>query len=110
MTTLTQILPPLPGRIGMRWSRDETIARVILLAVMGMLFLFLIAPLSTILLNAVEDKEGHFVGLTHFITYFQTPSLMRAAWNSIWVATVVVVISVPTAFVFAYALTRSCIQ
>ena len=109
MTTLTQILPPLPGRIGMRWSRDETIARVILLAVMGMLFLFLIAPLSTILLNAVEDKEGHFVGLTHFITYFQTPSLMRAAWNSIWVATVVVVISVPTAFVFAYALTRSCI-
>ena len=66
-------------------------------------------PLATILLNAVQDKQGHFVGLTHFITYFQTPSLLRAAWNSIWVATVVVLISVPVAFVFAYALTRSCI-
>ncbi|MFH0128711.1 putative 2-aminoethylphosphonate ABC transporter permease subunit [Variovorax sp. VaC1] len=92
----------------MRWSRDETIARAILLVVMAMLFVFLIAPLLTILAHAVQDREGRFVGLTHFITYFQTPSLLRAAWNSIWVSAVVVMISVPTAFVFAYALTRSC--
>ena len=93
----------------MRWSRDELIARGVLLVVMAMLFVFLIAPLSTILVNAVQDKEGRFVGLTHFIAYFQTPSLMRAAWNSLWVSTVVVLISVPTAFVFAYALTRTCL-
>jgi iron(III) transport system permease protein len=109
MNTLARPLPAPAGRMGMRWSRDETIARALLLVVMGMLFLFLITPLSTILLNAVQDKEGHFVGLTHFVTYFQTPSLLRAAWNSIWVAMVVVLISVPMAFIFAYALTRSCI-
>ena len=109
MTTLTQTRPQLSGRTGMRWSRDEIISRAILLIVMGLLLLFLIAPLITILLNAVQDKDGNFVGLTHFITYFQTPSLLRSAWNSIWVATVVVLISVPTAFIFAYALTRSCI-
>ncbi|MDM0076583.1 putative 2-aminoethylphosphonate ABC transporter permease subunit [Variovorax sp. J2P1-59] len=97
------------GRPGMRWSRDELIARGVLLLVMAMLFVFLIAPLFTILVNAVLDKEGRFVGLAHFITYFQTPSLMRAAWNSIWVSTVVVLISVPTAFVCAYALTRTCL-
>lgn len=100
--------PAWPGR-GMRWSRDETIARGILLLVMALLLAFLIAPLSSILVNAVLDKEGRFVGLAHFITYFQTPSLLRAAWNSIWVSLVVVSISVPMAFVFAYALTRSCI-
>lgn len=112
MNTLAHALPARTawlGRPGMRWSRDELIARGVLLLVMAMLFVFLIAPLFTILVNAVLDKEGRFVGLTHFITYFQTPSLMRAAWNSIWVSTVVVLISVPAAFVCAYALTRTCL-
>ncbi|MBJ2158702.1 putative 2-aminoethylphosphonate ABC transporter permease subunit [Variovorax sp. IB41] len=95
------------ARPAMRWSRDETIARCILFVVMAMLFVFLVAPLFTILAHAVQDKDGRFVGLAHFITYFQTPSLLRAAWNSIWVSAAVVTISVPTAFVFAYALTRS---
>lgn len=99
--------PALTARPALRWSRDETIARAILFVVMAMLFVFLIAPLLTILAHAVQDKNGRFVGLAHFITYFQTPSLLRAAWNSVWVSAAVVSISVPTAFVFAYALTRS---
>jgi iron(III) transport system permease protein len=99
--------PRLATRPAMRWSRDETIARAILLMVMAMLFVFLVAPLITILAHAVQDKDGRFVGLAHFVTYFQTPSLQRAAWNSVWVSAAVVAISVPTAFVFAYALTRS---
>ena len=108
MNTLAHPRPSFAARPAMRWSRDETIARVILLVVMAMLFVFLIAPLATILAHAVQDKDGRFVGLAHFITYFQTPSLLRAAWNSVWVSAAVVMISVPTAFVFAYALTRSC--
>ncbi|WP_447773635.1 putative 2-aminoethylphosphonate ABC transporter permease subunit [Variovorax boronicumulans] len=107
MNTLAHPRPALAARPAMRWSRDETIARAILFVVMAMLFVFLVAPLLTILAHAVQDKNGNFVGLAHFITYFQTPSLLRAAWNSIWVSAAVVMISVPTAFVFAYALTRS---
>ncbi|MES2248555.1 MAG: putative 2-aminoethylphosphonate ABC transporter permease subunit [Pseudomonadota bacterium] len=107
MNTLAHPRPVLAARPALRWSRDETIARAILFVVMAMLFVFLIAPLLTILAHAVQDKNGRFVGLAHFITYFQTPSLLRAAWNSIWVSAAVVMISVPTAFVFAYALTRS---
>lgn len=112
MNTLARVHPASaagPRRAGLRWSRDELIARAVLLAVMAMLFVFLIAPLFSILVNAVLGKDGRFVGLAHFITYFQTPSLMRAAWNSIWVSTVVVLISVPAAFVCAYALTRTCL-
>ncbi|WP_341889478.1 putative 2-aminoethylphosphonate ABC transporter permease subunit [Variovorax sp. YR752] len=107
MNTLAHPRPVLAARPALRWSRDETIARAILFVVMAMLFVFLVAPLLTILAHAVQDKNGNFVGLAHFITYFQTPSLLRAAWNSIWVSAAVVMISVPTAFVFAYALTRS---
>jgi iron(III) transport system permease protein len=108
MNTLAHPRPSFAARPAMRWSRDETIARAILFVVMAMLFVFLIAPLATILAHAVQDKDGRFVGLAHFVTYFQTPSLLRAAWNSVWVSAAVVMISVPTAFVFAYALTRSC--
>jgi len=100
---------PPTRRAALRWSRDEIIARILLLCVMALLAVFLVAPLFTILINAVQDKDGRFVGLAHFITYFQTPSLLRAAWNSIWVATVVAAISVPTAFICAYALTRTCL-
>lgn len=107
MNALAHPRPALAARPALRWSRDETIARAILFVVMAMLFVFLVAPLLTILAHAVQDKNGNFVGLAHFITYFQTPSLLRAAWNSIWVSAAVVMISVPTAFVFAYALTRS---
>ena len=95
-------------RLRIHWTLDDVAARAILLGAMAILFLFLIAPLGTILINAVHDKQGNFVGLSNFITYFQTPSLRQAAWNSIWVSAVVVMISVPAAFVFAYALTRIC--
>lgn len=94
---------------GMRWSRDDWIARAMMIGVMALLLAFLIAPLFSILVHAVLDKEGNFVGLAHFAAYFKTPSLLRAAWNSVWVACAVVLISVPTAFVCAYALTRTCL-
>ncbi len=90
-------------------SRDEWIARAVMLVIMGLLLTFLIAPLFSILVNAVLDKEGNFVGLTHFITYFHSPSLFRSAFNSVFVALCVVLISVPTAFICAYALTRTCL-
>lgn len=111
MSTTTQLQPmaaSVPAGRSMRWSRDDIVARIALLCIMAFLALFLLAPLATILTSAVKDSEGHFVGLAHFVTYFQTPSMIRSVWNSVWVATTVALISVPTAFVFAYALTRSC--
>lgn len=110
MNTLARPVSAMPATSApslMRWSRDEIVARLVLLAVVALLALFLAAPLFTILVHAVQDKQGRFVGLTHFIAYFTTPSLLRSVWNSLWVAAAVVAISVPLAFVFAYALTRS---
>ncbi|MBS0429724.1 MAG: putative 2-aminoethylphosphonate ABC transporter permease subunit [Proteobacteria bacterium] len=110
MNTLARPMPIISGGMHvkrMRWSRDEVVSRVLLLAIVSMLALFLAAPLFTILIHAVQDKQGRFVGLTHFVAYFSTPSLLRSVWNSLWVACAVVAISVPMAFVFAYALTRS---
>ncbi|HEY2978399.1 MAG TPA: putative 2-aminoethylphosphonate ABC transporter permease subunit, partial [Burkholderiaceae bacterium] len=40
--------------------------------------------------------------------YAQTPALLQSLWNSLWVSALVTVLTVPPAFGFAYALTRSC--
>lgn len=44
------------------------------------------------------------------INYLKSPYLLRSLGNSLFVAIMVTVIIIPLAFIFAYALTRSCIR
>ena len=76
--------------------------------VLFILLAFLAAPLLAILQQAAQDDQGQFVGLHNFLSYLQTPSLLQSLWNSVWVSGLVTLIVLPLAFVFAYALTRSC--
>ena len=76
--------------------------------VLFILLAFLAAPLLAILQQAAQDDQGQFVGLRNFLIYLQTPSLLQSLWNSVWVSGLVTLIVLPLAFVFAYALTRSC--
>ena len=48
------------------------------------------------------------VGLRNYVEYFTTPALRRSIGNSLFIATITTVITVTLAFLFAYALTRSC--
>ena len=93
-------------RLRAHWT--DRIAHVVLLLVALVLLAFLAAPLGAILLKSVQDSSDRFVGLANFVAYVRTPSLLDSLWNSLWVSTLVTVITVPAAFVFAYALTRSC--
>jgi len=88
------------------WS--DRVAQAALLGVVLALLAFLAAPLLAILQQALEGSQGEFVGLKNFIAYAQTPALLDSLWNSIWVSALVTLITVPLAFGFAYALTRSC--
>jgi len=81
-----------------------------LFIVLLVLALFLAAPLATVLLQSFEDRHRDFVGLANFAAYLQTPALMQSLWNSLWVSAVVTVLTLPAAFLFAYALTRSCMS
>ena len=93
-------------RQSVHWS--DRVGHGLLLAVSLLLVVFLLAPLLMILVQSAEDKEGAFVGLANFAAYLQTPALARSLWNSVWVSLVVTLVAIPAAFVFAYALTRSC--
>ena len=72
------------------------------------LAVFLLAPLIAILAKAVEDRSGAFVGLAQFREYIASPALLDSAGNTLFVAALVTLVTVPLAFTFAYALTRSC--
>jgi iron(III) transport system permease protein len=96
----------VPVRQASHWS--DRLAHLALLLVALALTAFLALPLATILLNAVQDKQGEFAGIANFIDYARTPSLLNSLWNSLWVSAAVTAIAVPLAFAFAYALARSC--
>jgi iron(III) transport system permease protein len=88
------------------WS--DRIGQLLLAVVAVILIAFLALPLLAILMQALEGKDGQWVGLSNFLAYAQTPALLNSLWNSIWVSLLVTAITVPLAFGFAYAISRSC--
>jgi iron(III) transport system permease protein len=106
---MSAVLPlPVTAALRQRAHWTDRIAHLALLLIVLALLVFLAAPLAVMLLQSLEDKGGAFVGLANFSSYLATPALLQSLWNSLWVSVLVTAITVPLAFVFAYALTRSC--
>jgi iron(III) transport system permease protein len=107
---VSAVLPaPAARALRQRAHWSDRVAHATIAAIAVALVVFLALPLASILVKSVEDKQGAFVGLRNFATYLATPSLLQSFVNSIWVALLVTVVTVPIAFGFAYALARSCI-
>ena len=107
---MSAVLPaPAARALRQRAHWSDRVAHATIAAIAVALVVFLALPLASILVKSVEDKQGAFVGLRNFATYLATPSLLQSFVNSIWVALLVTVVTVPIAFGFAYALARSCI-
>jgi iron(III) transport system permease protein len=73
--------------------------------------LYLIAalalPLGLMLGKSLQGPREEFVGVANYVRYFSTPALFQSIGNSLWVSVLSTLITVPVAFVYAYALTRS---
>ena len=93
-------------RLRVHWT-DRT-AHLLLAGIALVLAVFLAGPLASVLAQSVEDAQGHFLGADNFFAYFETPALAESLWNSVWVSLLVTAVVVPAAFVFAYAIARSC--
>jgi len=89
-------------------SRDDWLMR----AFIGVIGLYLVValalPLGLMLGKSLQGPKDEFVGLANYVRYFSTPALFQSIGNSLWVAILSTAITVPLAFVYAYALTRSC--
>ena len=91
-------------------SRDDLLMRGGL-ALFALILLAIVAlPLWSLLSKSFQDHNGNFVGLANYLRYVETPALFQSFWNSLLVALVTTAIVVPLAFVYAYALTRSCMR
>lgn len=107
MTEITaSITPPL---VKPKISRDDWIMRICM-GIIGVFLIFaIILPLYTMLSKSFEDKDGAFVGLIHYMEFFDTPALFYSIYNSLYISVFASVIILVTAFMYGYALTRTCI-
>ena len=102
---------PLPAARPLRQRAHWTdrVAHATLLLLVLTLVAFLALPLAAILAKSLQNADGAFVGLANFESYVKTPALLQSFFNSVWISALVTVLTVPLAFGFAYAMTRSCI-
>jgi iron(III) transport system permease protein len=89
-------------------GRDDVIMRACLVGVVVFLVVCVLLPLYTMMSKSMENHAGDFVGLANYAQYFSTPALFFSIYNSLTIAVVATVIVLTGAFVYAYALTRTC--
>ena len=89
-------------------STDDWNMRAMMLAIAAYLLLAIALPLYAILSKSFQDPDGMYIGLTNYITYLSTPALTWSIGNSFKVTFVATVIVLFIAFIYSYALTRSC--
>ncbi|HBL56707.1 MAG TPA: putative 2-aminoethylphosphonate ABC transporter permease subunit [Deltaproteobacteria bacterium] len=102
-TSINTALPLRP-----KLSSDDHIQAggLTLLAIGLLVAIFL--PLYAMLSKSFQDAEGNFTGLANYREYFGTPTLVTSAQHTLTIGVVITVIVVVLAFIYAYALTRSC--
>ncbi|MFG0214162.1 putative 2-aminoethylphosphonate ABC transporter permease subunit [Brevibacillus porteri] len=89
------------GRAMQKW--------LIALVVLG-LSASVLLPLGQLFSKAFYNKNGQFIGLDNYVTYFSTPALAGSLNNTLYISAMTTLIAVTLAFLFAYALTRSGIR
>lgn len=103
MFTGTPAVPLRP-----KLSRDDLIQggglAVLAFLLAGAVFL----PLYAMLSKSFQDADGNFIGFDNYREYFGTPTLVTSAQHTLTIGVVTTVIVVILAFIYAYALTRSC--
>ena len=92
----------------MKKSRDDYLT-LFFISIIGIyIFIALAFPMYAILSKSFENNDGAFIGFENYYNYFENSSLVYSIYNSLFISIVTMIITVSLAFVFAYALTKSC--
>ncbi len=110
MTTAAAAASAAPPAVRRRLDRDDIVMRAGLVLLIGWMLVTLVLPLWALLSKSFQNQNGEFVGLANYLLYFTTPSLFDSVWNSLYVSLISTLIVLPLAFVYAYALQRSCMR
>lgn len=93
-----------------RFNSNYGLVFFVLIIILLFFCCFLVAPLMAILSQAFTEDNTASSNFITVINYLKSPYLLKSLGNSLFVAIMVTVIIIPLAFIFAYALTRSCIR
>lgn len=92
-----------------RLNSEALVMVVGIMIMVAALFILLAFPLYAMLSKSFENEDGAFVGLLNYQEYFASTGLVQSIYNSLTIASITTVIASTLAFIYAYALTRSCI-
>jgi iron(III) transport system permease protein len=87
---------------------SDRVGQLLLASYIILFFVFLVLPLGSLIFKSLQNKDGDFVGLVNYYLYLQEPALFQSLYNSLFVAITSTIIVVVIAFLFSYALTRTC--
>ena len=99
---------PSGASVRLKISREDWIMRGVLAVIALYLFVAIVMPLFSLLSRGLLDRDGNFIGFANFAEFFSTPALFISIQNSFTVTLICTLIVVTLAFIYAYALTRSC--
>jgi iron(III) transport system permease protein len=88
-------------------SADERVANALAWLIVAALVLFMALPIAAILIKSLQDKQGAFVGVSQVLQVAAEPRLLSATGNSLQLAIITTLFVVPTALLFAFAVTRA---
>ena len=89
---------------------DVAVRNIAIGAVLVAVFLLIVLPLYFVLSKSLQDASGHFIGLANFVEYARNAALRRSVSNSLFVSVLTALITVPLAYAYSYALTRTCMR
>lgn len=95
-------MPPLPARL------ERPLLALLLAAALAALVLAVLAPVAALLAKSFWNASGEFVGLAQFIAYARTPHVGTSLANSLWLSALSATLCVALAYIYAYAVTQSC--
>ena len=96
------------GNIRRGKDSSDRVGQFMLISYIALFLLFLVLPLGALISKSLQNKEGEFIGLANYNLYLQEPALFQSLYNSLFVAISSTIIVVILAFLFSYALTRTC--
>ena len=92
----------------LRLSRDDLFQGGGLAVMALFLVVVVLLPLFSMLSRSFQDEDRAWIGFANYVEYFSTPSLVTSAEHTLTIGVITTVIVIVLAFVYAYALTRSC--
>lgn len=94
----------------MEKTKDEIIREIFTWFILIFLIIIIVFPLGLLLIKSFENNSGEFIGLGNFKEYFSNKNLLISLKNTFTISAASSIISLLSAFIYAYGIQRTTIK